>query len=477
MRRTLIIPTIAPQQSGQLMNGLSFTVAGSGFGSKSGSRPTAWDYGQAGPGVLDSQWTGGWPNACAVSDCNIFNRAGPFTSSGAAAGSSTIPSPTPYTANFIAGCHGGINASNGGNNVMFWKKYTTPAFPYYSIWSYYQRYDPNWWFTTWPGLVTFNGTATSGNNVITGVNFPITGLTVGDSNNDVNDSFFGGTTFANNTKITAVDTVLNTITCSNNALVTRTAQFGVVYTDRDENVKTWDYSTPGTTPYDSNSWYGNNQGGVTKSNTASATYVSGISGSPTRPQYPDNNGHNNFWHPINNQTNPNIGWYKVDIVAKWDSSTTGFFRIYETDLSGNGIADTAINFSGANAYPAQVGTTTGESIGGYARNQGYVGQIGLITPLTTTGAVNTQTQWRYFGNIYFDVQPSSLGRFYLTNSSTFTMGGGQVAEIQPYTSWSDSSVILVCNKGNLTSGAVRLWFVDEANGVNTPVLQNTYSLQ
>src|SRR5262245_8195182 len=62
-------PMPIPQQGGGgALNFLdTFTVTGSGFGSKNTATvPQVWDYGQAGAGVLDSQWSGGHPISTAT---------------------------------------------------------------------------------------------------------------------------------------------------------------------------------------------------------------------------------------------------------------------------------------------------------------------------------------------------------------------------------------------------------------------------
>jgi hypothetical protein len=95
-----------------------------------------------------------------------------------------------------------------------------------------------------------------------------------------------------------------------------------------------------------------------------------------------------------------------------------------------------------------------------------MGAMGLQSPIIGTGTTGQQTQWRGLGNAYFDIQTSGLGRFYATNVVALSMGGGQMAAIQPYTAgWSPSSVPLTFNQENLTNGTGALWYVDEANGV------------
>lgn len=425
-----------------LMNGQTLTVTGSAFGTK--SAPILWDHGQDGAGVMNAGWSGGWPSTSSDPIGNMKNRAAPFQ----ALGSSTINGPHPFTSVFLAGCHHDVDVSNGGNAVMAWRTYATPQAPYYSYWSYYYRHDPNWWFTALPTNVSFKGTVTSGSNVITGVT-PPAGLTTGD------EGGVYGTGIPNGTSITDVGT--DTVTLSANATSSGSVTIDVTYSDRDENTKLWNLNTNQTTPYGVNSWY-TNEWGQGKSNTAALTLstdtIAGV------PAIPDHNGHNNYWQSMLNPADPANGWIKVEIIIGFASADTGTFRILENNAL-------VMDYAGPTTYDA---TTTVEAIGGYARNQGAVGRK---TPYVSTGASGTFTQFRYYADSFNDRQTTGLGRIVATNAATYTLGSGVTTEIQPWTSWSDESVTLTFNKGKLASGPVYFWFVDEANGVTTPVLVAT----
>lgn len=62
-------------------------------------------------------------------------------------------------------------------------------------------------------------------------------------------------------------------------------------------------------------------------------------------------------------------------------------------------------------------------------------------------------QYRYFSDIYQDF---GEGWFFLTNAASW--GGETIREIQPYTSWSDTSVTFTVNGGQLPAGTVYLHF-------------------
>lgn len=141
-----VSPVAVATENTGLINGDSFIVTGSGFGTKTGSGPTIWDHGQAADGTLDPQWTNALPNIGNPSSSNTKNRNTPFNGGG---GASTINSPHPYTPRILAGKHQ-VGGYDGGRNVGPWITFTRPASVYYSTWIYYQRFDPNWVFSV-PG--------------------------------------------------------------------------------------------------------------------------------------------------------------------------------------------------------------------------------------------------------------------------------------------------------------------------------------
>lgn len=434
----------------------------SSFGVRTTSTPVLWDPGNSAPGTMSNQYGGGWPNACSNPLGNMTNRAGPFQ----ALGSSIIQSPTPYTPNFLAGNHLDVNVSNGGNAVMWWIPSYSFAVPVYSYAEGYEMHDPNWWYCAGSANYTYTGIYVAGSNQFSiqgGVPF---GVTIGDDNQlfSLNNTVFVSSQ-ASPCKISAVDAVNNIITMTKPALVSGT--FGlqsIVYDQRDENDKKLNFYGDSVSPYPSTkSWYTTNAVNNPKSNIGTDAYTLGqFNGIPINP---DNNGHSSAWGASNNPSNPNKGWrggwFKWAYAAKWSTGTDGFLRYWE--IAPNGVSRLIVNYSGPNAYTAG---TWGEAIGGYARNQGAMGlNPFLSSPVQGAGVMGTYTQWRYYGNNYYDRDLNQLGRFYLTNSSTYTIGDGNPAEVQPYIGWAPSTVPLVVNKGNLLSGPANLWFVDEVKSL------------
>lgn len=440
------------------------------FAARTTSVPILWDHGQDPVGTMNAGWGGGWPNTASNAVANIQNRQAPFQ----LLGSSTIVAPTPFTSKFLAGNHYDVNTGTGGNAVMAWiPAYTPPAASWYTYMEAYEQHDPFWWFCAGPATIVYTGIYTLGQNT-----FSIQGgipafFTTGDGNqlfslsNTVFTSPQGDPCF-----ITAVDVTNNIVTMNKTALVGGT--FGlqsVAYGDRDENCKKFDYTANQSTPYaTTKDWYTANNPNAPKSNSAPDSYALGQDlGVPANP---DNNGHSSSWGASNNPTNPAKGWngwFKVFYAAKWSTGTDGFWQYGE--IAPNGVSRLIVNYSGPTLYSGL--TSWGESIGGYARNQGAMGlNPFLSSPASGAGVSGTFTQWRYYANAYYDRNPTTLARFYLTNSSTFTIGDGNPAEIQPYTSWATGLVTVKINQGNLANGSGSLWYVDEANSVPPTLVTN-----
>jgi len=450
-----------------IYDGLAFTVTPPGgavttFGTKSGNAPTLWDHGQDGAGVLNAGWSGAFPNTSSDTTYNAKNQLLPFTEPGT---STAITGPHQYATAALAGNHHDVNTGTGGNNVMAWVNYTNPGSLFYSYWSGYFKYSPNWWFAVAPFECFFTGTLTNGSNTITGI-ASTTGITVSST-----VSFAG---VPNGTTVTGVGASTVTMSAAYTGTTGTFSNINTINLQFDNNNKTYDVSAPSGTPYNTRNWYNNFRGttvvGIgtfahpnSNSDSGAQTVLNDDGASQGFPvlQIPDNNGHNNFWHNVANATNPNnqFGWVKYEIWAVMSSGTNGAWRYTEYN------APLIVNYSGATVYPGQ--TTQLEAIGGYARNQGAVPNDPNYSSPQPAGIF---TQWRYFNSTYNDRQTSGFGRFVATNSATYTVGGGQISEVQPYTAWSPSTATLVANIGNNSIGTGVLWYVDEANGiVPTPV--------
>lgn len=125
--------------SGDLVHGETFEVTGSGFGSKS-SNTLVWDncsHGEA----LSNRWSRWWPDE-STADYNLNYRTP------AALGRSVALPHSRITA-YLCGAHyadGQPSTSASEWNVAVWRSFTRPSLPYYSVWSWYERVDPNWVF-------------------------------------------------------------------------------------------------------------------------------------------------------------------------------------------------------------------------------------------------------------------------------------------------------------------------------------------
>jgi hypothetical protein len=119
---------------GGITHGQTFSITGS-FTPKSTSAPTAFDQCTGTTNTFSGPWSGGWPSTAGGSNIQLQN-----------AGYRSIAGPHARALKYLAGTHIALNTTTGGNNVMLWKNYIRPAFPYYTYWCYYYRMDPNWLF-------------------------------------------------------------------------------------------------------------------------------------------------------------------------------------------------------------------------------------------------------------------------------------------------------------------------------------------
>jgi hypothetical protein len=216
----------------------------------------------------------------------------------------------------------------------------------------------------------------------------------------------------------------------------------------DNNFKTFDLST-GPTPYetngsatDHNNWY--LQYTANASETVGGYFqASGNDDSSGNClQIPDANGRNpNFGYPPNDDMTGHdafAAWRKWEVEIKWTSSTG----------TGNGYIkwwnDGVLVFSYVGATDRFQGTQRSEGIGGYARNR-------------------DPKNYRYFADIYYDRQSTGAARFYLTNNATFNATGA-IQEVQPYTTWTTTTVNLTCNRAALSTGTAHVHFQCPVNG-------------
>src|ERR1700730_13783985 len=349
--------------SGSFNHGDPITIIGGPFGTKSGSTPKIWDHGQDGAGNVNGGFTGAWPSTAGNSVANFQNRAAPFQ----ALGSSTINGPHPYTNVFLGGNHYQSGAT-GGNNVMAWTKYTLPSFPFYSYWSYYFRHDPNWCFAIAASQQNFTGTTTSGSNIITGI--------AGFSNIFTTSTIFGqglsGGTYNSQTTVTGINTGAGTLTTLANATATGTSVITAFNNDLDNNTKTFDFSSPGNSPYDSQNWYDGIGHSVTTGGASGNNFVHPNSntdslcniglnddvgfkpGTPSAAlENPDENAHGNNWNATNNPTNAangigGFGWIKGERLITWTTATSGLIKYWENNTYVSSAP--SINYAGSTVY-------------------------------------------------------------------------------------------------------------------------------
>lgn len=132
--------------SGSFADGQTFTLTGSGFGTKSRAAAAyVRDRGGAGAGVLDNQWKNGYTrgNAAAGGIYNIQNQVGStFNPNGNA---SVVGTPHSGITNIMAWANAGNNSNTGwlGGPYVDYAFGTLPVAMYSSC---YYRADPSWTF-------------------------------------------------------------------------------------------------------------------------------------------------------------------------------------------------------------------------------------------------------------------------------------------------------------------------------------------
>lgn len=133
---------IADDGGGNLINGQSFTVTGSGFGTK--SRALSWllaDKGTDPVGTISSQYDSTSPNNGAPYVAyNVRNQLTTFNPTG-----SLIGTPHPYVGAILGGATA-IPFGSGDYQVWGGKHFTLPTLPCVLYASWYQRSNPDWAF-------------------------------------------------------------------------------------------------------------------------------------------------------------------------------------------------------------------------------------------------------------------------------------------------------------------------------------------
>lgn len=119
--------------SGSVAHGGSYTITGTGFGTKATAAPIVWDDASTGTAPTE-KWDLCVPSSAGTS----YNMAYRTVTRG-------IPMPHSRVTRYIAGAHSGTGAY-GGQAVMCLKNRTISSFPAYTFISWYERADDNWVF-------------------------------------------------------------------------------------------------------------------------------------------------------------------------------------------------------------------------------------------------------------------------------------------------------------------------------------------
>ena len=374
-------------QSGQMTNGSSFTVTGSGFGTKSGSKPTIYDN-----CTSTTLQAAGWTNARPFYNITTI-QSEPWgesyrlptatTPNGDTWGATSpcIVNPaTPFRTKYL--CSAAMSANQSGyaaSDLMFGYGSPTLVPPFYIVLSWYETYSPNWLFST---------------------PYP----------SGANDNNFKWAVYTNQTGQLNFGGVLWYMEYQNSAFNSPTATPAIDIDDTGAGIAG---KLPGS----------------------AGNYVS-------TPKMP-----NKFYNGVN-------GWVKKELIMKMSSGSDGWIQLHTSlpNYSNPGNAQPRFqNYYWYNA--AGIGVGISDPYSGTGRAM-YLGGFRRDFPQ----AQNRQ----YWSDIYLDMQPGGVGRFALTDTNSLTTA--TVIEYQPYTSWSDTSVTLAISKGNLSSGTVYLWYLDEVNG-------------
>lgn len=204
----------------------------------------------------------------------------------------------------------------------------------------------------------------------------------------------------------------------------------------DNNTKMQSFNN-GSSPYpqgsssDSNWYIGYNN---SANQDVANPYFWGINGDDNSLQNPDTNGHNGFWPQA--PGSPYQSWRNLEMEIKHSTADDGgYIKLWDNNTL-------AISYVGVT--DRWTGTTKNDQIGGYARNRD-----------ATRG-------FRYFADPYIDRQTSGAARIVLTDSATYE--SSTIIEVQKYTSWSPTSIGLICNRGALPTGPAHKHFRCPVNG-------------
>lgn len=124
---------------GSLTHGQSFTVTGSGFGTKSTPAPLIWDNCSSADGTLPTAtyWDGCWPLSAPTGSSNMKYRP---------SGVLGIAPPHSNSSGYLTGAHEDSSSYLTGQDVAFWKNFTKSD-GMYLYFSWYNYVYEGWVFT------------------------------------------------------------------------------------------------------------------------------------------------------------------------------------------------------------------------------------------------------------------------------------------------------------------------------------------
>ena len=399
------------QVIGGLADGELYAVAGSGFGTKPLSAPIAWDRCLgASPAEI---WTENvFPSTlsstiAATPIAAGAYRATPFTRP---IGTAATPINHPHSrgTKIFGGCPLGSD-SYYAYNVGLSKTYSRPAGAYGLVARWWERVDPQW-DESRGAIGQITGTITSGSAVVTSVTDPsgLLGTSVGASAYYINSPHF-----PRGTRVIASNSGAGTMTLSAVAISSNTP--GASINLSSGNYKFFSHGAGWYTGV--SEWYIDYQARVDL--TAPNLETNDAAGGSLTP--------NHEWGSAG--ANIKNGWVLRTIYVRFDSSPNGKIHYYEGDSL------TPLLSATTQVLDNNAGATRSVVIGTYQQ------------------ANSDPNLWRYFADIYVD---AGEDQFFLTNNANWSQS--TIRELQPWTSWSDTSCMLACYGGRLPPGTAHLHF-------------------
>lgn len=143
------------------------------------------------------------------------------------------------------------------------------------------------------------------------------------------------------------------------------------------------------------------------------------------------------------------GWVKQEIFNCWSPSAgVGYIREWHNNVDiWNSIYTSATDSLSASTHWGDSNLRS-EGIGGYQRDSHSLNR-------------------RYWCDVIFD-RDANPGRWYVSNSNSWSLGSGILAEPQPWVFWSTTRCDMTFKKGGLSSGPGFAFYVNERDGNQGP---------